>query len=148
MGSTKNLLGTPRQTDTGLLALRVAISCFMLVHGMDKILTFNERADTFADPIGMGSQLSLIMAIGAEVGCSVLLILGLGTRLAAIPLAFTMIVALFIVHADDPWRVKELAAIYLSMYLVIFIAGPGRFSLDRWLASKRSAEINGADGGI
>jgi putative oxidoreductase len=124
------LLGNQKQVDTGLLALRVAIGCFMLVHGIQKAMGFSEMADKFPDPIGMGSQLSLIMAIGAEVGCSILLILGLGTRLAVLPLAFTMVIALFVVHAGDPWKVKELAAIYLAVYSVIFIAGPGKISLD------------------
>lgn len=124
------LLGTQKQIDTGLLALRIAFGCFMLVHGIQKIMGFSEMADKFPDPIGMGSQLSLVMAIGAEVGCSIFLILGLGTRLAIVPLAFTMIIALFVVHAADPWKVKELAAIYLTVYAVIFITGPGKFSLD------------------
>jgi putative oxidoreductase len=62
-----------------------------------------------------------------------LLILGLGTRLAAMPLAFTMMVALFVVHAEDPWKVKELAAVYLGVYLALILTGPGDFSLDRRL---------------
>ena len=134
------LLGTQKQIDSGLFVLRVAFGVFMLVHGMQKLMGFSEMADKFPDPIGIGSQLSLIMAIGAEVGCSILLILGLGTRLAVIPLAFTMIVALFIVHAADPWKVKELAALYLTVYAVIFITGPGRCSLDEKLFSKTRAE--------
>ena len=133
------LLGTQKQIDAGLFVLRVAIGCFMLVHGIQKLMGFSEMADKFPDPMGMGSQLSLIMAIGAEVGCSVLLILGLGTRLAVIPLAFTMIVALFIVHSADPWKVKELAAIYLTVYAVIFITGPGCCSLDAKLFGKIKA---------
>jgi putative oxidoreductase len=80
----------------------VAFGCLMLVHGIQKVMGFSEMADKFPDPLGMGSQLSLLSAIGAEVGCSLLLIAGLGTRIAAIPLAFTMVVALFLVHADDP----------------------------------------------
>ena len=115
----------------GLLLLRVAFGCLMLVHGVQKVMGFSEMADKFPDPIGIGSQLSLICAIGAEVGCSLLLIVGLGTRLAAIPLAFTMIVALFIVHASDPWKVKELAAVYVSVYLSLIFTGAGEFSLDR-----------------
>ena len=122
--------------NTGLFILRVAIGCFMLVHGWQKVMGFGELADTFPDPLGMGSRLSLISAIGAEVGCSVLLVIGLGTRLAAIPLAFTMIVALFVVHRADPWQVKELAAVYLSVYTVIIFTGPGSFSLDHILSSK------------
>lgn len=136
------LLGTQKQIDSGLFVLRVAIGGFMLVHGMQKLMGFSEMADKFPDPIGIGSQLSLVTAIGAEVGCSVLLILGLGTRLAVIPLAFTMIVALFVVHAADPWKVKELAAMYLAVYVVIFITGPGRCSLDEKLFSKTKAESN------
>ena len=132
-------LGTHKQIDAGLLLLRVAIGCFMLVHGMQKLMGYSEMADTFPDPIGVGSQLSLSLAIGAEVGCSLLLILGLGTRLAVIPLAFTMAVALFNIHAADPWKVKELAAIFLMVYAVIFIAGPGGFSLDAKLFGKAKA---------
>lgn len=127
------LLGTQKQIDIGLLLLRVAFGCFMLVHGTQKVMAFSAASATFPDPLGMGSQLSLIMAIFAEVGCSILLILGLGTRLALIPLAFTMIVALFLVHANDPWKVKELAAIYLAVYGILLVTGPGSFSLDaKW----------------
>lgn len=134
------LLATQKQIDTGLLVLRVAVGCLMLVHGVPKLMGFSEMADKFPDPIGLGSQLSLIMAIGAEVGCSILLILGLGTRLAAIPLAFTMIIALFVVHGSDPWKVKELAAVFLATYVVIILAGPGGFSLDAKLFRKADAE--------
>jgi len=98
---------------------------------------FNEMSDSFPDPIGIGSQLSLIAAIGAEVGCSILLILGLGVRFAAIPLAFTMIVALFVVHGADPWQKKELAATFLVVYVVLACTGAGQFSLDRFLWGKK-----------
>ena len=127
------MIASEKQVSVGLLMLRVGFGCFMLVHGMQKVNGFSDLADTFPDPIGMGSSLSLIAAIGAEVGCSILLILGLGTRLAVLPLAFTMIVALFVVHAEDPWQVKELAAIYLAAYVVIFVTGPGSISLDQRL---------------
>jgi len=78
------------------------------------------------------------MAIGAEVGCSILLILGLWTRLALIPLAITMIVALFVVHGADPWKVKELAAMYLLVYATLLLTGAGQFSLDHLWWSKRN----------
>lgn len=134
----KMLLGTPTQISVGLLVLRVAFGCFMLVHGLQKAMGFSAMSESFPDPLGVGSQLSLMMAIGAEVGCSVLLIVGLGTRLAVIPLALTMIVALFVIHGADPWKVKELAAVFLAVYVIIFITGPGRFSLDATLLSRRA----------
>lgn len=126
----------------GLLLLRVGIGCLMLVHGVAKIQGFGEMSAAFPDPIGLGSKLSLIMAIGAEVGCSILLIVGLGTRLAAIPLAFTMLVALFIVHSADPWQAKELAATFLLVYVSLILTGPGRFSLDQFWRTKGSSGAN------
>jgi len=120
-------------TSLGLLVLRITIGGLMLVHGLQKLMNFSELSGQFPDPIGMGSQLSLIAAIGAEVGCSLLLMLGLATRFAALPLAFTMIVALFLVHASDPWKVKELAAVYLCVYLSLILTGAGELSLDQLL---------------
>lgn len=122
---------------TGLLLLRVAFGCFMLVHGWQKLSGFSEMADKFPDPIGMGSSLSLAMAIAAEVGCSLLIIAGFGTRLAAVPLAFTMIVAAFVVHGSDPWQKKELAACYLAVYATLMLTGAGRFSVDHCLWGKK-----------
>lgn len=124
-------------TSTGLLVLRVGIGALMLVHGIAKIRGFSEMSTAFPDPIGLGSQLSLIMAIGAEVGCSLLLIFGFASRLATIPLAFTMLVALIVVHSADPWQVKELAAAYLLVYASLLLTGPGRISLDHLLWSRR-----------
>ena len=126
----------------GLLVLRLSFGCFMLTHGWEKFSTFSEKADVFPDPLGMGSQLSLISAIGSELGCSILLILGLATRVAAVPLAFTMFIALFMVHGGDPWKKQELAACYLAVYVSIFLLGPGKLSLDHLLfGRKREDEI-------
>lgn len=139
------LLGSEKQIHIGLLLLRIGFGCFMLVHGIQKMMGYSDMADKFPDPIGLGSQLSLIMAIGAEVGCSLLLIVGLGTRVAVLPLAFTMIVALFVVHGSDPWKAKELAAIYLAAYGIIGVTGPGKFSLDaKWFSQTQGTDSNSA----
>jgi len=131
---------------TGLFVLRVAFGCFMLVHGIPKLTGYSEMVTKFPDPIGMGSQLSLVSAIGAEVGCSMLLILGLGTRFAAILLAFTMAVALFVVHSSDPWQKQELAAVYLAAYVTLAFTGAGHFSIDRcfWARKDRPIDSTGA----
>jgi putative oxidoreductase len=129
---------SPNQlTSIGLLLLRISVGSLMLVHGLQKLMNYSELSGQFPDPIGMGSQLSLIAAIGAEVGCSLLVMLGLGTRLALLPLSFTMFVALFLVHASDPWKVKELAAVYLCVYLSLLLSGPGEFSIDHLIAKRK-----------
>ena len=90
----------------------------------------------FADPIGMGMTLSLVMAVFAEFACSILIILGFGTRLATLPLLFTMLVAVTVVHAADPFAVKELAALYGIVYLTLTIAGAGKYSIDYLIGRK------------
>ncbi len=111
----------------------------MMVHGWSKAESYAERAATFSDPLGVGNETSLALAIFGELVCAALLLPGLATRLAAIPYAFTMVVAGLIVHAGDPWERKELALLYLVVGVVILIAGPGRLSLDAVLAPKLRA---------
>lgn len=128
---------SPAKADLALLIFRVAIGAMMLVHGVPKMITlFTADPIEFADPIGMGQTASLALAVFAEVICSVLLILGLATRLAAIPLIITMAVAVLIVHAADGWGRQEMGAIYLVSYIVLLITGPGKYSLDFYFKKK------------
>lgn len=125
--------------DVGLLSMRVALAAMMIAgHGWPKLATFAERATRFADPLGVGSKTSLILAIGAEIGCSVLLAMGLLTRAAVVPLAFTMAVAAFVIHGADPWQKKEMALLYLVPFLALLFTGPGRFSVDGLLAARKT----------
>ena len=114
-----------------LLLLRLAVGGLMLTHGYGKLLSlFSEEPIRFADPIGIGVTASLILAVFAEVFCSLLLIFGLASRAAAIPLLFTMWVAAFIVHAPDAFSRKELPLLYSAVYSALLLAGAGRFSYD------------------
>ena len=116
----------------GLLTLRIAISAMMLTHGLTKLTNFSTMSLQF-DPIGLGGALSLSLVIFAEVFCSIGIMVGLFTRLSVIPLIVAMCVAIFVTHAGQPFAAKELALLYLTSYIVIFITGPGRFSIDRLL---------------
>lgn len=125
------------ENSSALLLLRLFIGVLMLTHGWGKLSNFEALSGVFPDPVGLGSKLSLILAVGAEFFASIFLILGLLTRLSVIPLAFTMSVAFFVVHAADTFQVKELALLYLGIYLFIFLAGPGKYSLDAIIFKKR-----------
>ena len=114
-----------------LTILRVGASALMLVHGIPKISRLFESPIEFADPIGMGPTISLILALIGEVVAPVLIIIGWKTRLAAIPALITMLVAAFIVHGPDPYQKKEMAILYALCFLVIMIGGPGKYALDK-----------------
>jgi len=128
--STKSANGS--LTSLGLLVLRIAICAMMLTHGLAKLSNFSDLSQNF-NPIGIGGTLSLSLVIFAEVFCSIALFLGLLTRLATFPLIIAMCVAAFVTHGGQDFASKELALLYLSFYVVIFIIGPGRFSFDRFL---------------
>ncbi len=129
---------TLTKNDEALLFLRISFGLMMMVHGWQKLSKFSQLSEVFPDPFGMGSTLSLSAAIFAELGCSALLILGLGTRFALIPLVITMLVAIFVAHGADPWSKKELAVAYLAVYATLLASGPGRYSADHAILSRTS----------
>ncbi|TVR44797.1 MAG: DoxX family protein [Planctomycetota bacterium] len=121
--------------DCSTFLLRLWFGGAMLVsHGWGKIARFQEDPSAFRDPIGLGSELSLLLVIFAEVICAALVVLGLATRLALLPLIFTMIIAGFVVN----WFHLS-ATSYLVAYLVLLMLGPGRWSLDFFIARKRGS---------
>lgn len=122
--------------DAALLLLRVASSLMMLTHGWPKIANFSDYLNRFADPLGLGPALSLQATIFAELFCAILVALGLLTRVALIPLIITMAVVVFIVHAGDAFGDKELSLLYLVVFSVLFITGPGKYSLDKKISRK------------
>jgi Predicted membrane protein len=125
-------------TDIALLIARIGIAALMLTHGIPKLLMlFSGAPVQFPAVLGMSAEISLALTVFAEVFCSLFLLAGLATRLAAIPLAITMLVAAFLVHAADPLSVKEPALYYLLVYTVLLLAGSGKYSIDYFLQSRR-----------
>jgi putative oxidoreductase len=126
------------QTNIGLLFLRGVISILMITHGVGKVeMLLSGNAHLFPNPIGLGSTLSLILVIGAEFFCSIAILIGFKSRLFALPLIFDMLVAVFVVHARDSFQQKELAIIYLVVYIAIVLLGAGEFSLDNFIEKQR-----------
>lgn len=110
----------------------------MLTHGIPKLMRLSgEGPVEFAEILGMSAVVSLVLAIFAEVICSILVIVGLATRYAVIPLAITMMVVIFIVNGGEPFGERELPSLYLLGYIVLFVNGAGKYSLDKQLARKR-----------
>lgn len=145
-----------KMTSTGLLILRLGFGAYLLTHGIGKLkMLLAGNFDQMGDPIGLGPVLSLILITSAEFGCSILVMVGLGTRFAAIPVVIAMAVAAFVAHGGDPWTLetaakkffagetemmlaKEGAFMYLIPFLALVFTGAGKYSLDGWLSKRRS----------
>lgn len=114
-----------------LLVQRVATGLLLLIgHGLPKISGFHELAVSFYDPLRIGHRLSLILVIMAELFCSMFIILGLFTRIAALIIVINLSVAVFVYHHGMPLKNVELGAIFLTSAFTILILGPGRVSVD------------------
>ena len=123
--------------DVALLFVRIAIAALMLTHGLPKLgMLFSSETVEFPGIFGMSATLSLGLAVFAEVICSLLVFVGLGTRFAAIPLIFTMGIAAFYIHGTDPFSTKEMAILYLIGFSFLFIAGAGKYSFDNIIARR------------
>jgi putative oxidoreductase len=110
--------------------LRLMGGGLMLLHGYPKLLKIINGEMGFADPLGIGEGLSLYLAVFAEFVCSILLLVGLYVRWALVPYIFTMVIAVFVVHAGDPLQKQELALLYLGIGILIMLNGSGKYSLD------------------
>ena len=127
----KMLSSAPYSLDWAALLMRLVFCGLMVLnHGMMKIALFSESPDSFSDPLGIGASTSYYLVVFAEAICSGLVLLGLFTRVALLPLLVTMAVAVFQVQWSNPLADKELPLLYLSVYVAIWLLGPGRFSVD------------------
>jgi putative oxidoreductase len=122
--------------DLWLLLARIVVGTFMLTHGVPKLQNLMSGNIHFSDPFGLGPTFSLALTVFAEVFCSILLILGIATRFASIPLIINMSVAVFYAHGGQPLAKKELAVFYLLFYIGFCIIGGGRYSIDALINKK------------
>ena len=130
----KKFLST-RYTDTALnialFLLRVALGFLMcLNHGVPKVANFSIWKSQFYDPMHIGSRWSLVFVIIVEVFGSMLLVIGLFTRLVALILFIEMCIFSFLNHSGRPFVIYEGAILFLAGYFVILFVGPGKWSAD------------------
>jgi putative oxidoreductase len=115
-----------------LLLLRLTFGLSMaFAHGWPKLQQLLAGGDIkFYDFMGIGPAASLGLAVFAELLCGLLLALGWFSRFAALPLIFTMLVAIFGPHLGDPYGKIEKAILYIIPYLCLLLTGPGWYSID------------------
>lgn len=113
-----------------LLILRLGFSAGMITHGYPKLQKILNGDMSFGDPLGIGEEVSLILAVIGELVAPIFVMIGLKTRFAAIPVIITMAVAAFIAHAGDPFPKMEKALLYLVGFVAIALLGGGKYSVD------------------
>ena len=123
------------KNDLSLLFLRLSFAGVMLIsHGLPKVLKYSQMKNSFPDPLGVGSSASLLLTIFAEFISPIFIIIGYKTRFFVIPLIITMLVAGFVIHADDQWSKIEFPLLYAFSFISLLISGAGNYSVDRRLS--------------
>ena len=112
-----------------ILVVRIVFGVLFFTHGLDKMMNFSQLSETFPSVLGLGSYTTLMLSIFCEFACSIFLIVGMLTRIVLIPMIVSMAVAFFDIH-DGFMPEGELSLIYLIVFIVLFITGPGRYSAD------------------
>ena len=137
-----SVTNSPKSVDVAILITRVAVAALMLYHGLPKLETlFSGDPIQFPGLFGMSPAFALGLTVFAEVVCSIFILVGFGTRLAVIPLAITMLVAVLMIHAADPFSNKEPGIHFLLLYVVLFITGSGRYSVDALMQKKQLSVV-------
>lgn len=125
----------------GILLLRLFVGSMMLWHGFGKIqIILSGNSSEWLNPLGIGSSVSLWLSMCAETVCSILIILGIFTRVASTILAFNMAIAAFVFLGNSPWSQQELAVLYFGIYVCFIVMGSGEYSLSNLAFKKRSKD--------
>ena len=112
-----------------ILILRIFFGVMFLIHGIGKMMNFSELSLTYPSVLGLGSYMTLMITVFCEFCCSLFLITGILFRIMVLPMIVAMAVAFFDIH-DGFLPEGELSLIYMVVFIVLYLVGPGRFSID------------------
>lgn len=130
----------PLNTDLGILFLRLIFGGLFTWHGIDALSHYNLYLSMSQSTIGLPASVEFNLVVFAQFICGILIMLGILTRLAVIPIFIIMSVAFLIAHKGQPFFQKELPFAYGLFCIAIFILGSGRYSIDN-LLQKRKASL-------
>ncbi|MDQ6758065.1 MAG: DoxX family protein [Bacteroidota bacterium] len=120
--------------NTALLILRLGFGILLAHHGYLKFLNFQQTEGFMMDFMGLGKSTTTCLVIFTELFCAILVIIGLFTRLACIPIIFLFIIIIFKATGPDFFGKSELPELYLAGFLAILLAGPGKASVDNMIS--------------
>ena len=138
----KFVAGTEKLHDVQLLLFRIILAIGFYGPAMMKVKNLEGVAEWFGSMSYPFPLVSATLAMTTEVLGVLLLILGFGTRVIALPMMFVMVVAIFTTHISNGFAAGdngfEIPLYYFLMLFALVVYGSGKFSLDHLLGMKSS----------
>lgn len=123
--------------DVGMLLFRVTVAFAMIrIHGWKKVVDMEGEMAHMPDPLGLGGELNVLIAIAINLFFAAFVGLGLLTRVFALGILPLTLMGLFMVHLHDPWPMKDAPLMYTMAFGLIALLGPGQYSMDHWILKK------------
>jgi putative oxidoreductase len=120
-----------------MLLFRITVALEMIiVHGFKKLGIGTTEAEKIPNPLDLPGAFNNAFAIAANIFFPFCVMIGLCTRLAALPTLAVTLTGYFILHWNDAALIKDTPAIYSIVFLLILFLGPGRYSVDNYLSKK------------
>ena len=123
-------------TAIGLLVLRIGVSASLMTHGYGKLMNYESLSTKFMGHMFLSSEFTLSLVIFAELFCAFFVLIGFGTRIFSIPVMYNFIIAITVAHAGDPFGKMEKAVLFFTVFIALFILGPGKYSVDYYISKK------------
>ena len=136
---------TARTNDMALLAARLSVAALFLPAGIGKLFNLSGFAASLAGKGVPFPDLLATLGVAAEIVGPVALVLGVVPRLTALLLIAFTVVATLISHSFWTFPAEAQSAQQTQFFknvaiigglLAMFVAGPGRLSVDRWLTRR------------
>lgn len=133
----KYLLFTDAGNDINNIALLIyrvllALELFR-VHGLKKFRIENGQKEHVPNPLHLPEKLNAFVATLSDTVVPFLVMLGLGTRLAIVPVIGVTAIGYFIVHRKDSLEVRDVPYMYTLSFLFLLVIGAGTYSVDNYL---------------
>jgi len=128
-------LSLAKKTDSlALLVARLTVGVLFVSTGWGKVNNLAKITEYFTE-LGIPMPgFNAVLASYTELVCGFLLVIGLASRLASVPLMVTMVVAILTAKRSELHSVPDLFGFvewtYIALLLVIFALGPGKVALD------------------
>lgn len=122
-----------RQSDVGLLILRVVIGGHLIWSTQDNVFSWSRMLEfrDFLDQFGFPWPLvCALLSVTVQFLGGIALVLGVCTRLASAILAFNFVVAIVMVDSARPYPAAFAALAIVAAALCLLATGAGRHSLD------------------